>query len=211
MIRPLSSLFTAAAFLVAAVSLGGCSNEVNSGGGVTLDVPPEDPMDFGPIPEFELTDQLGRTVTRADLAGQPFVLAAIFSTCTGPCPRISGQMKALQSELAGTDALLVSVTVDPGHDTPEVLREYAEGYGADPERWRFLTGDEEAVYSLVREGFYLAVERESDGVDGQQVTHATRLIVVDGEGLRRGWYDGTSEKGRASVRERLRFLAGEKK
>ncbi len=209
--KPLTFVCTAAAAFVAAASLSDCSNEVNSGGGVTLEAPAQDPTDFGPIPDFELTDQLGRKVTRADLAGRPFVLAAIFSTCTGPCPRISGHMKALQSELASTDALLVSVTVDPGHDTSEVLREYAEGFGADPERWRFLTGEEEAVYTLVREGFYLAVERDSDDVDGQQVTHATRLIVVDGEGLRRGWYDGTSDAGRAAVRERVRFLAGEKK
>lgn len=179
------------------------------GDALRVDVDADDPFSLGEVPDFRLTSQLGAEVTRADLAGKPFVLCAIFTTCAGPCPGISGNMRALQEELADLDVRLVSVTVDPARDTPEVLARYAARYEADPARWLFLTGAGEEVRRLVQQGFFLAVEVDPQAALGQQVTHDTRLVVVDRHGRRRGWYDGRTEEGRARARARLRHLAEE--
>ena len=91
-------------------------------------------------------------------------------------------MARLQHELAPAgDALLVSFTVDPEYDTPKVLQEYATRYGADAKRWLFLTGDQDAMYQLIRQGFHLTAQQNegTDRVPGNEVMHDTRLAVVD--------------------------------
>ena len=188
---------------------GAPASEVQAG--VSVAAAADDPIAFGEVPEFTLTDQTGATVTRETLLGRPFVVAAVFTTCTGPCPRIASEMQTLQAALQDTDALLVSVSVDPAHDSPAVLAEYAEALGARPERWRFLTGAEEAVYRLLREGFWLGVERADDQAPfGRQVTHATRLVAVDRAGRIRGWYESESEEGLAALRARMLHLSAER-
>lgn len=206
---------SAPALLIAtALVLGACGGgEAAAAGGsnVVAAAAAGDPIDFGPVPDFELTSQLGEAVGADTLRGRPYVMAAVFSTCAGPCPRIGREMAALQEQLDGTDALLVSVTVDPGHDTPEVLAEYAATLGADPERWLFLTGGEDEVYELVREGFKLGVARSDPATAafGRQVTHGTKLVAVDRRGHIRGWYDSQTPEGVDRLRERMRFLARE--
>jgi cytochrome oxidase Cu insertion factor (SCO1/SenC/PrrC family) len=96
-------------------------------------------------------------------------------------------MSELQKPLEKTDIHLVSFTVDPEKDTPEVLRVYAEKLHAQPKRWDFLTGSRPAIYALTRDGFKLAV---SDGSDetGMPI-HSTRIALVDRHGAIRGYYD----------------------
>lgn len=168
-----------------------------------------DPIEFGVVPDFALTDPAGQVRTGASLRGTPYVLAALFTRCTGPCPAIAANLARLQRELADSGALLVTVTVDPGFDTPEVLAEYAEGWGADPDRWIFLTGSPDEVDALVRRGFLLAVDRAGLGErpPGQAVTHDTRLVAVDAAGKLRGYYDGRTDAGRDALLARMRFLA----
>jgi cytochrome oxidase Cu insertion factor (SCO1/SenC/PrrC family) len=173
--------------------------------GPRTDPLPEDPAGFGALPDFRLVDQRGSPVTLADLAGRPLVLGALFSTCPGPCPSIARSLAHLQEELAGTDVLLVVVSVDPATDTPEVLARYAERVGADPARWIFLTGDEAEVRAFVQQGLLLAVERSA--ADG--LTHDVRLLAVDRGGRRRGWYTGTDEVQVERLLRRMRFLAAE--
>jgi protein SCO1/2 len=120
-------------------------------------------------------------------------------------------MEWLQGELAGTDVLLVVVSVDPEVDSPEVLARYGERMGADPERWIFLTGAEDAVHALVRGGFSLAVAK-AEGEDvppGESVTHDVRLLAIDRAGRRRGWYTGTDEVQLERLKRRMLFLASE--
>ncbi len=179
-------------------------------GGPSVAAAADDPIAFGSLPDFALRSQTGATVTRDDLLGRPLVMAAVFSTCTGPCPRIAAEMGRLQDALEGTDALLVSVSVDPGHDTPEVLAEHAAALGARPGRWLFLTGAEDAVHALVREGLWLGVQRADDMAPfGRQVTHGTKLVAVDRQGRLRGWYESQEDAGVARLLERVRFLARE--
>ena len=154
------------------------------------------PLPFlGPVPAFALVSSDGLSFGRDDLDGRPWLANFIFTTCGSVCPRMSSQMARLQRELPEVSPLrLVSITVDPGHDTPEVLREYAERYGARPERWIFLTGEPEAVYRLSAEGFHLAAgerpEGELEAADGP-FFHSTRMALVDAGGHVRGYYDGT--------------------
>lgn len=179
--------------------------------GPRADPQPEDPMDFGPLPDFRLVSSGGAEVTLASLRGRPLVIGALFSTCTGPCPSIARGLERLQGELADTDVLLVVVSVDPEVDSPEVLARYAEHMGADPARWIFLTGEEAAVHELVRAGFSLAVAK-AEGTDlppGERITHDVRLLAVDRSGRRRGWYTGTDELQLERLERRMRFLASE--
>ena len=152
-----------------------------------------------------MVERSGREVTLEGLAGRTLVVDFIFTTCAGPCPIMSAGMAELQSALEGTDVLLVSVTVDPETDTLEVLSEYAERYQADPQRWLFLRGDPEAVGELAA-SVSLALQRDPGADVGFQVSHSTRLVVVDGEGRVRGYYDGTTAAGREQAAARARWL-----
>ncbi len=96
-------------------------------------------------------------------------------------------MSELQKPLENTDVHLVSVSVDPEHDTPAVLRDYAEKLHAQPQRWDFLTGSSPAIYDLSRNGFKLAIA-DGSGEMGTPV-HSTRLVLVDRQGEIRGYYD----------------------
>lgn len=145
---------------------------------------------YGTVPEFRLTDQNGQPFGSAQLKGKIWIADFIFTLCPGPCPMISSRMSELQKPLANTDVHLVSVSVDPEHDTPAVLRGYAEKLQAQPLRWDFLTGSKEAIYDLSRNGFKLAV---SDGsAEAGTPVHSTRLILVDRHGTIRGYYDATA-------------------
>ncbi|MEY2745230.1 MAG: hypothetical protein RL112_272, partial [Planctomycetota bacterium] len=112
-------------------------------------------------------------------------------------------------KLAGVDARLVTISVDPEHDTPEVLAEYARALGADESRWLFLTGTPEAVRSVSVESFMLPIERDPAAPVGQLVTHRTVLAVVDAQGQVRGYYDGEGEDGVALAAARASWLAKE--
>jgi cytochrome oxidase Cu insertion factor (SCO1/SenC/PrrC family) len=139
---------------------------------------------YGNVPEFQLTNQDGNNFGSADLRGKIWIADFIYSTCPGPCPMISSRMSELQKPLEKTDVHLVSFTVDPAKDTPEVLRTYAERLQAEPGRWDFLTGAQSTIYNLSRNGFKLAVGEEK-GVP----IHSTRMILVDRYGAIRGYYD----------------------
>ena len=145
---------------------------------------------YGTVPQFELTNQNGQPFGSTQLNGKIWIAGFIFSTCPGPCPMISSRMSELQRPLEESDVHLVSLTVDPEKDTPEVLRGYAEKLHARPGRWDFLTGPKAAIYDLSRSGFKLPVSEDSDqpGVPA----HSTRAVLVDRRGTIRGYYDMTA-------------------
>src|SRR4051812_2983673 len=106
--------------------------------------------DFGPVGDFAFVGRDGRPVTRADLDGRVWACSCFFTCCTETCPQLSGAMARLQHELAGQPGVrLVSLTVDPEHDNPQVLDRYATSFGADPARWLFLTGPRADVTDFV--------------------------------------------------------------
>ncbi len=137
---------------------------------------------YGVVSEFTLTDERGKAFGSADLAGKIWVADFFFTTCTGPCPRMSTQMNGVQNAVREyPEVRIVSFTVDPQTDTPEVLAAYAKRYKAEPGRWYFLTGPMAALNSLAHDSFRVG------SVDGTR-EHSTRFMLVDGKGRIRGYY-----------------------
>jgi cytochrome oxidase Cu insertion factor (SCO1/SenC/PrrC family) len=142
------------------------------------------------VPDFALIERSGQAMTRADLLGKVWIASVIFTRCVDECPVISNHMARLQEALAAEpDVRLVSITVDPAYDTPEVLTRYAQSFAAQPQRWFFLTGDKASIYRLVREGFRLGLvdpnepAQSSTGPETSQVRHALRQWLTPAPAL----------------------------
>jgi protein SCO1/2 len=165
------------------------------------------------VPPFALTERSGKTITNHDLAGKIWVADFIYTTCPGPCPLITAAMAKLQDAVAHDPQVqLVTFTVDPETDTPPVLAKYADQFGADPNRWWFLTGPEKPLYDLIGSGFRLPVQDNSGQplADGQyKVTHSTYLALVDGDGNVRGYYNGTGAESQADLLRDIKILENE--
>lgn len=195
---------------------GACSDPIvaeSGSDGPVLAMAAEDPGELWVLPDelrgVALTERDGRTVTLADLDGSPYACAFVFTRCAGPCPRITADMAWLQREVRGAAVRLVSFTVDPAYDTPEVLSRYADEVGADPERWWFLTAEPAVIERVSKEAFFQPLEIAERAAGADHPTHGTRILVVDGEGRVRGVYDTSDRRGRALLRDRLLWLAGE--
>jgi len=165
---------------------------------------------FGAVPEFSLTERDGRRITLSDLKGKVSIVNFIYTNCPDTCPIQSAQMKQLQDDFKSEKELrLVSITVDPEHDTPEVLTKYAARFDADPARWFFLTGGKERIYKLAQEGFRLgAVEIPHDKrpASGATHTHSPRFVLVDREAQIRGYYVSTEPEDVKRLRRDLKVL-----
>jgi protein SCO1 len=158
---------------------------------------------------FRLVGRDGRTVTDADLAGGPWVASFIFTRCPLSCPRISSVMKGLQDKLAGTEVRLVSLTVDPDHDTPEVLAEYARRFGADGDRWWFLTGPKVDLHDLTVGRFKLGVSASGEpdrGGGAEAILHSDRLALVGPGNQVAGYFDSNDPVAVAQLIARARRL-----
>lgn len=138
---------------------------------------------YNAIPAFTLMSQTGVEFdSRKQLAGKVWVADFIFTNCQGPCPRMSAYMQRIQERVKDLpDVRLVSFTVDPDRDTPEVLAEYGRRFQADPERWYLLTGPKETLQKLNRDAFLL-------GDINPSLEHSTRFVLVDRQGVVRGYY-----------------------
>jgi len=161
------------------------------------------------VPDFTLIDRSEREVSRSDLLGRVWVADFVFTTCTGPCPEMTMRMRSLQKTLKKTrrDVTLVTVTVDPETDTPKVLQRYAKKYDADPDRWLFLTGPDEAfIHKLVLKGFLQAL---APATEDSPIIHSTRFVMVDKQGRIRGSHDGLNVEERGQLLHDLDKLLAE--
>ena len=167
------------------------------------------------VPPFVLTERSGRTITNQDLRGKIWVADFIFTTCPGPCPLVTANMAKVQDAVAHDPRVqLVTFTVDPQDDTPAVLADYANKFGADPNRWWFLTGPEKAIDDLIENGFYQVVQdnRGHPLEPGQfLVTHSTQMVLVDADGIVRGSFTGLGDDGRRDLLEGIQTLEKEEK
>jgi len=154
---------------------------------------PDGLQKYWTLPEFTLTERSGQPVHSTDLAGKVWVADFFYTTCPGPCPALTSRFGEVQKALGNApDVRLVSISVDPEKDTPEVLNVYAERFKAGP-GWLFCTGDKIAIYRLAHDGFKLPIAEGTP--EGGPITHTTRLILVDKSGTVRGFYEGTTEEG----------------
>ncbi len=151
------------------------------------------------VPEFSLVDENAAAFTRESMQGRVWVTSFFFTSCPSICPRITRSMMDLQAKLAEVDdhdVGLLSFSVDPENDTPEVLKRHAATIEADPARWRFITGPKEQMEALVVGGFKFAMDPKprEDDTSMYDIAHATKLVVVDQQGNVRGLFD-TDEEG----------------
>jgi protein SCO1/2/putative membrane protein len=134
------------------------------------------------IAPFILVRENGSPVRSDDLRSGPWLAAFTFTRCPSSCPRISATLKSLQDQLAGSSTKIVSISVDPEFDTPEVLSKYSQRFGADPNRWWFLTGRQSEIYDLIQSSFMLSVaattpEQQKEGAEA--IAHSDRIALID--------------------------------
>jgi protein SCO1 len=143
---------------------------------------------IAPAPEFSLTSQDGRQVTLADFRGRVVAVTFIYTSCTTTCPVLTPTMSFVQDQLGpnfGTKIAFVSITVDPERDTPEVLKEYAQAFGANLAGWAFLTGSPGAIRDVARRyGVFASKTANGD------IEHTFLTSVVDPRGILRVQYVG---------------------
>jgi protein SCO1/2 len=163
---------------------------------------------YGSVPDFSLTERSGARVSLADLRGKIWIADFIYTSCTDTCPLQTATMAKLQEEYAGKPRVqLVSFSVDPERDTPQVLMQYAAKYQADPGRWYFLTGQREPIMRLIRDGFHLSVaalpgNAETSGA----IPHSPRFVLVDQEARIRGYYDTREPEALARLKHDIERL-----
>ncbi len=169
------------------------------------------------VADFELTERNGKTIQKADLIGHPWVVSFIFTNCAGPCFKVTSAMRKLQDEfLNDTDLRLVTLTVDPERDQPEVLTKYADGFQANKERWLFLTDptqSKDKIYPLINRSF-LMVAQEATGEDrkpGFEFIHTNNVLLVDEHGVVQGKWLSTDEAEFDQLRRELKKRLRNKK
>jgi protein SCO1 len=165
--------------------------------------------DFGRVPPFSLIERNGRPLTREDLDGRIWVANFIYTSCRDTCPLQSQALAGLQTQWGSElNVVLVSITVDPERDTPAVLSRYADRFGADPQRWFFLTGSKDAIFQLAREGFRLnaAPAEVKSGGDNKDFIHSARFVLVDGSATIRGYYPSSDPEALRQLSRDVKIL-----
>jgi len=162
---------------------------------VTEDEPSMAPA--GWMTDFTLTERSGDTVSSDDLKGQPYVVSFFYSTCPSICVQQNQKVQQLQQEFEGDGVRFVSISVDPETDTPEAMREYAARFGADPEKWLFMTGDLLYIRRVGAEVFRLAVD---------QKFHTEKFVLVDAQGAIVGYYSWPEAKQFEKLKADLRNM-----
>lgn len=152
---------------------------------------------YGQVADFTLTNEDGHLMTLADLTNHVWVADIVFTRCAGPCPRMTGQMKSVQDRLSvNGDTKLVTLTTDPDYDSPEILKRYGEHFGADFNRWMFLTGTKTEVAGLAANSLKLGSTPISPTDQKSPVDlfiHTTIFVLVDKHARLRGIFQTGGE------------------
>lgn len=154
------------------------------------------------VPGFSFTDQHGELITNEDYKGKVWVAEFFFSTCPDICPIMNQNMTTVQDKFfANSNFAIASFTIDPAHDTPKVLKEYAEAYNITKPQWHLLTGEKEEIFNLANAGFNLYVGEIPDAKGGFE--HSGYFALIDQKGNIRSrrdkndnpiiYYDGLEE------------------
>jgi protein SCO1/2 len=175
-------------------------------------------MVIGPAPKFELMDQNKRTITNEDYTNKVYVLEFFFATCPSICPKMNKNLIEVQNQFFGNPNFgIVSITIDPEHDTSEVLKEHAELLGVKSSNWHFLTGDKKYIYDLANKGFNLYAGENSKVNGGFE--HSGFFALIDKKGNIRCrkdeygnpilYYEGIEKEGVQAIKEDIAILLRE--
>jgi len=149
------------------------------------------------VPDFALTNQNGQVTTRASLRGQLWLADIIFTRCAGACPEMTRRIAALQSAIPATQPVkFVTLTTDPGNDTPSVLQRYARQFGAQADRWYFLTGSKKQIADLAVHGLKLtALDKEASQQENPNdlFIHSTIFVLIDKRARARAVFESDDE------------------
>ncbi|MFV8268624.1 SCO family protein [Flavobacterium sp. GT2N3] len=173
---------------------------------------------IGPAPKFELTNQDNKTITNETYKGKVYVLEFFFSTCPTICPKMNESMLVLEKSFFGNPNFgIVSITIDPEHDTPKILKEHANFLGVQSSNWNFLTGDKAYIFNLANKGFNLYAG-ENKKVEGG-FEHSGLFALIDKNGNIRCrkddygnpilYYDGLDKKGVRNIQQDINILLEE--
>ena len=174
---------------------------------------------FHRLNDLKLTNQLGQTVSlNEDLKGKILVINFFFASCPVVCPKLTQNMAALQhafrrdrvKKRSLTDSIqLISITVNPERDSFPVLRQYADRYQVDHDRWWFLTGDKRDIYNFARNELRVVVGPGDGG--SEDFIHTEKIVVVDKDRYIRGYYDGLDSASVGAAAYEISLLNMEKK
>ncbi|TDE05254.1 SCO family protein [Flavobacterium sandaracinum] len=173
---------------------------------------------IGPAPKFELINQNNEKITNDSYKGKVYVLEFFFSTCPTICPKMNQSMLLIEKKFFGNPNFgIVSITIDPEHDTPEVLKEHAEFLGVKSSNWNFLTGDKAYIFNLANKGFNLYAGENKKVAGGFE--HSGLFALIDKNGNIRCrnddfgnpilYYDGLDKKGVRNIQQDINILLKE--
>lgn len=192
--HPFEKLMKSKLFWIAFILMGFAYPVYRS---INRELPPELPRLYK-VPSFELIDGFGKPFGSKDLQGKIYMASFMFTSCPTTCPGLIERMKVAQKRLKGLGqkVALLSISVDPDYDTPDVLFKYARKNKANPYVWKFLTGNRSDLEALLIDGFQVPMgEKELvEGVVGDEklslldIVHSEKLVLVDEKGMVRGHY-----------------------
>lgn len=160
------------------------------------------------IPDFSFTNQDKQTVTQADFKNKVYVADFFFVTCPTICPIMKKNMLTVYKEFKDNpDVKILSHTIDPEHDNPDVLKQYAADLGVTGTMWQFVTGDREKIYDIGQKHYMVSAMEDSSQAGGY--IHSGAFVLIDKDRHIRGMYDGTTEAGTAKLKEDLKILLKE--
>ncbi len=145
------------------------------------------------IPNFKFINQDGEIYTQDDLIGKVYVTDFFFTTCPSICPIMKSQMLRIHKKFKGRDDVhILSHSIDPTHDTVEVLKDYVERLEIDTRYWTFVTGEMDSIFDIAQKGYLVSAKLDAEAPGG--LLHSGAFILVDKEKRIRGYYDGTLEE-----------------
>lgn len=172
-------------------------------------------LTIGSVPEFELTNQDNVKISNESLKGKVYVLEFFFTTCPSICPKMNLSMLEIEKNFFGNPNFeIISITIDPTHDTQEVLKEHAKLLGVKSSNWQFLTGDKEAIMDLSNKGFNLYAGENVKAKGGFE--HSGLFALIDKDGKIRSrkddfgnpilYYDGLDKKAVMNIQQDIKIL-----
>lgn len=174
--------------------------EVNASGDTT----------YFTVPDFQFINQNGDTISQKSFEGKIYVANFFFASCPGVCPKMTDEVKLVQDEFKDNkDVMFISHTVDPEHDSLPALKAFAEKHGADLDKWFFVTGNRDSIYTLAIKGYLVPAAEDARAEGG--FLHSQDLLLIDKEKRIRGIYDSLEPEEIKRLKDEIKVLLYEYK